>query len=523
MKRVQLKEDAFFGQQARFVLGVFSFLLLMLAGCGSSSSGPGPKPTPTATGTATPVATPTADVILFSPTSTQLTTGTSSQFTINLTALDSTGAQMTPSNTSPMYVNVYGAGAGVITPATSTLTTSSSVTFTYNGGAVPNNVLIDAWIADPTIEGYAIGQTMVLPQNATCAAGTQNHSVPLQTTLPKALTIEAAVGYTNPSGISSPVPTYTVDTRSLGTIAPQSEIETAQNDTVNGFVIGPGPQGTTCYDSSGNAYWGNYYLAPVDIQTSNGWVQTSPIMVLAVKYTCQLSSCDNVPSTPPCSNPASLHYIGVGYDRESTTPGNLFQSPAQNAFLHVTDANNGIDIAPGYLLSTGGVTLGVNSTSSYGTYSLTPDSAHPGDFQLIPGSFGFPDLSSHFSGRGIFDVGIDEMLLKLPMSQWPSGTSRRVPASTCASGYQVSKNTAISVTLGNPSSPVVSYSFTTGGTASGSDPNNVCWQDTTNTPLAGTPIVNTGRNPLDCYNYLYNGQCGVVGFQPILPAPAGCP
>lgn len=509
-----------------------ALICLLLGACGgSSSSKPAPTatltPTQPATPTATPSATPTpvADTIIFSPVATTLTpSSSSSRFTITLTAYNSSGDIITPSSSNQFNLAVYGVPNGVITPSTQTMSTSSA-TFNYTGTSFPNNVLIDAWISDPTTGGSAIGQTLVLPQPTTCATASQSYSVSLTSSLPNPLKIKASVGYTNASAIPSPVADYTVDTGSLGTIVPESEIAAAQKDTANGFVIGPGPQGTTCYDSSGNAYWGHYYLAPVDIQTNSGWIQTNPIMVLAVQYTCTLSSCASVPATPPCTTPASLHYIGVGYDRESGNPGELFDSPAQNAFLQVTDANNGTDIGPGYVLTTGGVTVGVNSTSpgGYGTYQLTPDGTHPGEFQLIPGSFSFASPSSQFSGSGIFDVGIDEMLLKLPMAQWPSGTSTPVPPTTCSGAYQVPTGVTMSVTLGNPSSPLVSYSFTTGGTQSGDVPNNVCWQDTTNTALAGTPIVNTGRNPLDCYNYFYQGQCGVVGFQQISPAPSGCP
>ncbi len=496
-----------------------ALICLLLGACGGSSS--------STSGPATPTATPTsvADTIIFSPVATTLTpSSTSSQFTITLTAYDSHGGIITPSSTNQFNLAVYGVPDGVITPPTQTLSTSSA-TFTYTGASFPNNVLIDAWISDPRTGGFAIGQTLVLPQPATCATATQNYSVSLTSTLPNALKIAAAVGYTNPSAIPTPAADYTVDTGSLGTIVPESEIAAAQKDGANGFVIGPGPKGTTCYDSSNNAYWGRYYLAPVDIQTNSGWIQTNPIMVLAVQYTCKVSSCASVPRNPPCKSAANLHYIGVGYDRESGNPSELFESPAQNAFLQVTDANNGTDIGPGYVLTTSGVTVGVNSTSpaGYGAYQLTPDSAHPGDFQLIPGSFSFPSLSSQFSGRGIFDVGIDNMLLKLPKAQWPAGAATPIPSTACPGNYQVPTGVAMNVTLGNPSSPVVSYSFTNGGTPSGNDPDSICWQDTTNTSLAGTPIVNTGRNPLNCYNYFYQGQCGVVGFQQISPAPSGCP
>ena len=509
-----------------------------------------PVPTPTPTATVTPTATPTPspipDLIQFSPGNPQITPGAASTFTITISAVNSTGAPLTPSSTNPLTVMVYGSSAITVTNPTPIAT--SAVTFEYNGDAVPNNVAVDAWISDSTISGggYAIGQTLILPQNPPCPASTQGqtYSVHLTSTVPNALQVKAAVGYPASAFSAKPTPTpgtYTVDTGSLGTIVTQSDLPDPNTITP---VIGPGPVGTTCYDSDNQAFWGNYYLAPVDIKTTTGWIQTNPIMVLAVKYNCPVTSCSNVPTTPPCTSPGGLHYIGVGYDRESSSPTELFQSPAQNAFLQVTDANLGTDINQGYLLpapptkGNGDITLGINSTTGYNTYDLLADSEHPGDFQLISGSFTLQNSSTPFSGSGIFDIGIPEMLLKLPKSQWPKGTYES--SSACTSGYQVPAGVPISVALGIPSptstsTPVLSYSFTTTRNSSRQKkptptptpnpaaPSMVCWQDTTGTSLAGTPIVNTGRNPLQCDNYFYQGQCGVVGFQPVSPTPEGCP
>jgi len=45
------------------------------------------------------------------------------------------------------------------------------------------------------------------------------------------------------------------------------------------------------------------------------------------------------------------------------------------------------------------------------------------------------------------------------------------------------------------------------------------WIDITSTDKI---FVNTGRDPLNCYNYLFAGQLGQVGFQKVSPEPAGC-
>jgi hypothetical protein len=180
-----------------------------LTGCGGSSNStksatrtPTATPTATATSTltATPTATPTADVILFSPNSTQLNPGTASTFTINMTALDSTGSPIDPGSHT-LNVRVFAAPSAAMTPVVVTpLASAYSVNIMYNGDPLPNNVMIDAWVSDSTTTpgSYAIGQTLVLPGNTTCGAGTNSYSVPLvNASIGDGLLIKAAVGYTD--------------------------------------------------------------------------------------------------------------------------------------------------------------------------------------------------------------------------------------------------------------------------------------------------------------------------------------
>src|SRR6185436_19483431 len=90
--------------------------------------------------------------------------------------------------------------------------------------------------------------------------------------------------------------------------------------------------------------------APVSFQTSGGTiVSTTPIPVLVVTST----GCSSEPRTCNPNNPPPNHltYLGVGFDRNSTTANDLATGPAFNAFLHLDNANNGSDIAPGYIFS----------------------------------------------------------------------------------------------------------------------------------------------------------------------------
>jgi hypothetical protein len=426
------------------------------------------------------------------------------QVTVTMSMCNSLGQTMLPSAANPIHVDIYGAPTGVISP-TSTTTSTGSITLTYSGDSFPNNILLNAWMSDSTNNGAALGVTQILMQNTpACTLGSTHYDVPLAGTLPGSLQISADVGYSSGSS-SSTYKTYTIDTGSLGVVVPLSELPKNAN------VIGPGPVGVKYYDSSGNTYSGNYYLAPARIQLSSGAVQTQPIMVLAInKAYCTGPTSRSCYSSPPTPN---LHYMGVGFNRDGTTGGDLFTSPAYNAFLHITNINNGTDVTPGYNLTPNdsfavtGLMLGITSTAGYDVINLSPNPAVPGDFLPQTGCFSFPGspTPNQFCGTALLDVGIDYMFIDLPRAQWPAGTHD--------SNDLVPAGTSMSILMGNTGSPAMQYPFTAvNGTpppAFSATPTKVQWIDNP------TIFVNTGRRPLYIYNYLYNGQCGQVAFKSI--------
>jgi len=452
-----------------------------------------------------------ADVITFTPSVIQVNNpasgspNPSQQFTINMTMCNSQFQTMTPSASNPIHIDVYGAPNGAISP-TSTTSSTGSATFTYSGQSFPNNISINAWISDNTNNGAAIGVTQILKQNtpSSCSYGSTSYQAPLVGTLPNALQVQADVGYDTGSSETT-LKTYTIDTGSLGVVVPSSELPS------NGNVIGPGAPGVKYYDSSGNTYSGNYYLAPVRVKLASGTVQTQPIMVLGIDN----AYCTG-PITKSCySHPPSpdLHYLGVGFNRNSTTTDDLFNSPTANAFLHITNNSNGTDVTPGYVLTPGdsmaatGLTLGITSVTGYNVVSLTPNTNIPGDFNAQAGCYSFPNspLPNQFCGTALLDVGIDEMFIELPRAQWPTGTHN--------ADDQVPAGIDMAILMGPTSSPIMSYTFTSvlsNPPASSATPAYVQWVDST---LSGQVFVNTGRRPLYLFNYLYDGQCGQVGLQ----------
>lgn len=463
----------------------------------------------------------TPDLIYFTPTVTYADNPTGSKpkatqtFTINMNMVNSKGQPIHPSSRNPIHVDVYGAPDGVIMP-TSTITNTKSVTFTYNGHTFPNNIMINAWISDPTNNGAAIGQTQILQKNPlSCSYGPVSYQVPLYSGLPGDLMVYADVGYTTSSPTST-LAVYSVDTGSLGVIVPVNELPDSAN------VIGPGPTGYQYYDSSGNTYYGNYYLATVRVQINGGTtVQTPPILVLGISSAACTGpitkSCHSSP--PPLPN---LHYLGVGFDRPGAgNPTDLFHSPTANAFLHITNGNNGTDMSPGYYLtpndstaqSPNGITLGINSIANYSVVNLQPSPTVPSDFATEYGCFTFTGTvpAAQFCGTLLLDVGIGEMLINLPKSQWPAGVYDQNNMNYIVVG------TPMTITAGtgnqlNYSFTAVQYNCPPYPPSTGSNNVAPCYAQLIDSTSTGTISVNTGRRPLFQWDYFYQGQCGQVGF-----------
>jgi hypothetical protein len=254
----------------------------------------------------------------------------------------------------------------------------------------------------------------------------------------------------------------------------------------------------------------------VTFQTTNGTAQTIPLEILAVnRGYCsgdkKLSCWTNGPPAP------TLHYLGVGFDREGLVAGSLFLSPAQNAFINLHDASNGADISQGYSLSvtSQGITLGLTdaNTAGYNTLALSPSTTTVGEWTTMPGCFSFPALSpTQYCGALLLDVGIQEMFLN------PSTTPTPAAASVTGSDgiNYVPAGTQMTITVRTPggASPL---SYTIEIPNNGPSP-------ATATPIGAAPLyaqwvtpaanfINTGRDPIILYNYFYDAQCGQVGFQ----------
>jgi hypothetical protein len=391
----------------------------------------------------------------------------------------------------------------LIKPTLRKITSGDIATFEYSGKYFPNPINVEAWMKIPNgtaaLGEYALGITQILGQyQNTCAYGANSFPLAVncgdQTaeqcateniTSPHGIQVMAAVGYANPKHASF-MP-YTVDTGSLGVVVPISDLPTGQGSD----WVGPGAPGVKAYTSvAQNSFSGNYYLAPVSLQQGNGGaVQTSRIMVLVLS-----------------AGQSPLHYLGIGFNRKNFTYEDLFQTPADNAFLHLTDRDNGTDISPGYQIGAASVTLGTTSTAGYNLIPLTTNGAQvAGEYADAAGCFNFPgapDNPGPFCGSMLFDIGIGDMYLGIDDFERPTGYN---------TGGLVTTNDVVNIIGGSPSSPAMCYSFASGG-SSLITPYAANW---TQPPEPCGVFFNTGRTGLAAYNYMYDARCGNVGFEPL--------
>jgi hypothetical protein len=438
--------------------------------------------------------------------------------TLSLAAYRADGSRLRPSESNPITIRLVGAPAGVVSPTRASVT-SDSFTFEYDGRYFPNPIAVLAEIPDPAGGAVAIGRLPILQRNPIdCSYGTVSYHLPVlcagvppdgpRECLPPrspaqqcssseqaircGMWVRAAIGRT--SATRDDMRGFQIDSGSLGVLVPASEI--------GPDAIGPGARASQFFSTSGLVYSGNYYLTPITFETREGTVTTKPILVLGIDSAwCQ-------PGHPRCRAPESpeLHYMGVRFASAVSSAGqSAFESVLDNPFLQLGGSAGGIEVSPGWIFTGETITLGITDASQFELSPLARSSVFPGQWSAAPGCFAFPDLDppSPFCGSMLLDVGIAEMVLDLPGSMRPEGSSRVEEGM-----YRVPERTRMRIVAGSPENEALEYGFTVGSMPFGSpSPSRVIWG-----PFEQI-FVNTGRRALFAGDFLFDQRCGNVGFR----------
>jgi len=280
------------------------------------------------------------------------------------------------------------------------------------------------------------------------------------------------------------------------------------------------PQGTApvltnvveAYASNGYAFTGNVYNTTVQIGSgSNSAIANVPVL-----YANSCMSGSSACSTDPNF---SWRFMGVGFGESAggTTNWQTLTTNLRNPLFNITGID-GQAASPtkGWIMGSTGITVGLTAanTAAFGSSSL----------DTLTGTFsagyarGRSSVSvnggSFTAGTVLVDSGIQYAYLQpagsVPtVNGDPSNPYCDNSSFTCTAAGEV-----ITVALGDPSAPALTYSVTigTGGVPSAA-PNALA------TPafirqIQSDPITywNTSYHFYNAYNYLYDAADGVVGY-----------
>jgi len=256
------------------------------------------------------------------------------------------------------------------------------------------------------------------------------------------------------------------------------------------------------YVSSGNYFMGDWVLANVSVTLAGGGsaTTTAPIPVFgATQY------CENKDNCQPLSDKqvATFGMLGVGF-KPFTVPGLAagVTVPNTNLFMNLPVETQG------YVITANSIQVGLNQANTANFKTLPAPNATPP--QTCISYTAANGQTGPFCGATLLmDTGINHFYLTMPQGYCPAnGDSQGVAPN------------GTTVTLSAPSTqdPILNFTFTVGGTGNPPmTPSYVnCVTETGGTvpPPPSAFHVNTGRMVVAGMDYMYNPQCGVVGFRP---------
>ena len=288
-----------------------------------------------------------------------------------------------------------------------------------------------------------------------------------------------------------------------------------------------GVAGSIFYWSSGRQFNGTWvtttvsFLDSINSNTGQKAPAQAIVPVLIVEsIACLPGSWPNSCGTPiviPTTESTDLKdtNMGVGFDRTGyqQVPENNQNNQQYNPFLNLKQMKSG-NMRAGYILGLQNVQLGLTQTNISGSfaygklvptgYSQVPGS--PPDWQPATGNVTLTlnngESTTYPIGEAVVDIGISDMLLTL----------QDQPTSGVLSGETVT----VSLLGSNGSA---SYTFKSGESVTPLAPSQVDWTavqpglfSQNQVPFANN-FVNTGRDVLNCFDYLYDATDGYVGLR----------
>ena len=290
---------------------------------------------------------------------------------------------------------------------------------------------------------------------------------------------------------------FLMDTGSTGIVV-SSDNYTPPNGSVSDGA------GQITYSSSGLTLYGNLYTTPVTFGVSGATASATVEILVATTF----KKCPRTGGTCSTGNATGTAMCGVGFGQEG--PNMPDGSPATNPFLNLT-AINGVTtvVAPAYILTTTGVTLGATPTmmKRFRQVALSWDTTK-GDWDRAPFTMYINGVAG--AGTALMDTGVGGMFLTPPYGQTIQTTANcPVVGSNCPV-----TGTKIRIKIGSPGA---NYAFVMGAdgvpaTGTAAMPATVTADAAGATP-GDVGFVNTTYHIFNQFDYLYDYTTGVVGFR----------
>jgi hypothetical protein len=228
---------------------------------------------------------------------------------------------------------------------------------------------------------------------------------------------------------------------------------------------------------------------------------TIPMEIEVVEQSCNASGACT--STRGTGGPS---YVGIGFDREGNS-ASVMGLPLENPLLQLTNVvmANPAPMHPGYVLSTGRMSIGLNAADTAhfptaGFQQLTPNPTAPGDWNGANGCIAF-NGAPYQCGQILVDIGQAAMLLN--RFSYPTPVTNIAIAAPSNVSPALAYSFGFPSPSGTPPAPTPSVPHTDFGV-----------QFLNSISSNSSNFANLGINALAAADYLYDARCGRVGFAP---------
>lgn len=304
-------------------------------------------------------------------------------------------------------------------------------------------------------------------------------------------------------------------------------------DMIPGYRPVSGRPGYQFYSSSNRLSVGNWVEATVTFYkdvSGNAETAIASVPVLVVEQTgiCPHYAGGNTCPDGTLQRPTGVAYMGVGFGQEGDSMPQ--GTPEKNPLLHLTTID-GKSIAPGYIIESSGVTVGLTpaNTQGFGFIKLSRyASPYQNDWEPVSMCVQI-NSSPCYSGTALVDTGVSKSYITIPHPLPSEDIDRLVPPGALITGTKVTVKLPAPDPNSAQSNPVVSYGYEVGGKKGLPEPQVIPnWPPANGQPTQRnsstndwTPFVNTGRRFLQEYQFLYDAQNGYVGLRP-QPSTKSC-